>query len=525
MTSAGVSITVGPLPLPIASLATLFFPSGSTWKYLDDGSNQGSNWTARAFNDGTWKSAAARFGYGLDGEFTRISNNIVTHYFRKWFTVTNGALFTELLFRLQRDDGAVIHLNGQEIYRSNMPTGAVNSASLASTTANSLDETWIFETLIPTAGAGLLLGSNLVAVELHQSSATSSDAGFDLELWGIGSTEPRIYLSNPAEAATVLLPVQIDAQAWGGAGRTVSKVEFFAGATKLGEASTEPFSFSWSNASPGTNRLSAVATDNGGRLIYSAPIGINVYQAPLLTTLVATGSVWKYLDNGSNQGTNWSQTWYDDSPWAMGPAELGYNNQPATVVGWGPDPSNRYITTYFRHWFYVPSDAVYTNFNFGLKRDDGAVVYLNGVEMFRSNMPTGAVTYLTLAASAVVLNDEETFFPTSMRASNLVAGANVLAVEVHQNVPSSGDLGFDIELVGVGYALPPAPVSLAIQRTFADVKVSWPINVAGWRLYSTDTLAPANWSPVNGSAAVVNGSNVLSVTPTNQSRFYRLHRP
>ena len=196
MTSAPVTITVAPAPLPTASVATLLLGARSSWKYLDDGSNQGSNWTSRAFSDAAWKTGTARFGYGLDGEFTKISNNIVTHYFRKWFTVTDPAIFTELLFRLQRDDGAVIHLNGQEIYRSNMPTGAVNSATLAATTANSLDENYVFETPIPAPGSGLLLGSNLVAVELHQSSATSSDAGVDLELWGFGSTEPRVYLSN-----------------------------------------------------------------------------------------------------------------------------------------------------------------------------------------------------------------------------------------------------------------------------------------------------------------------------------------
>ena len=75
-----------------------------------------------------------------------------------------------------------------------------------------------------------------------------------------------------AEDVEAVAPVQIDAQAWPGTGRAINKVEFFAGATKLGEATSEPFSFTWSNASPGTNRISAIATDNGGRLIYSAPV-------------------------------------------------------------------------------------------------------------------------------------------------------------------------------------------------------------------------------------------------------------
>lgn len=525
MTSPAVNITIETDALPIASIATLLVSSHASWTYLDNGSNQGSNWTTRAFNDSGWKTGVARFGHGLDGEFTRISNNITTHYFRKWFTVTNAAIFTELLFRLERDDGAVVHLNGQEIYRSNMPTGAVSYATLAATTANSLDENYVFETFIATVGSGLMLGSNLVAVELHQAATASSDAGFDLELWGLGNTEPRVYLSNPAEGAVVALPVQIDAQAWPGMGRSISKVEFFDGVTKLGEASAAPFSFVWQNASPGTHGISAAATDSGGRIVPSEAITISVFQPPLNTTLVATGSVWKYLDNGSNQGTNWSQRNYDDGTWASGPAELGYGNAPVTIVSFGPDPNNRYITTYFRHWFFVPADAVYTNLNFGLKRDDGAVVYLNGVEMFRSNMPNGTITFTNLASSAVVVPDEQTFFPTSLRASNLVAGANLLAVEVHQNAAASGDLGFDIALVGAGYALPAAPPTLVVQRNGPEVKVSWPINVAGWRMYSANTLTPAGWSFVTTPPKSVNGFNVLTVNPTNEAKFYQLRKP
>jgi hypothetical protein len=525
LTSAPVSITVGPSILPSASIETRLLPSHSTWTYLDDGSNQGSNWTSRAFNDAGWKTGLARFGYGLDGEFTRLTNDITTHYFRKWFNATNPAVFTELLFRLQRDDGAVIHLNGQEIYRSNMPTGAVDSVTLASTTANSLDENYVFETLIPTAGSGLLLGSNLVAVELHQSSATSSDAGFDLELWGIGTTEPRLYLSNPSDGANVPLPVQIDAEAWAGSGRAITKVEFFEGANKIGEVTSGPFSFTWFNPSLGSNRLSAVATDDSGRLLHSGLVSITVSQPPVNTTLVATGSVWKYLDNGSNQLTNWAQRGYDDSAWASGPAELGYNNVPVTIVGFGPDAAHKYITTYFRRWFTVPADAVYTNFNFRLKRDDGGVVYLNGREVFRSNMPAGSIGYQTLASSAVVIPDEETFFPTSMAATNLVAGTNLLAVEIHQNDPASGDLGFDIEFIASGYSVPATPPALTLRRNGPSVIISWPSTAQVWRMYSAASLDPGAWSVLAEAPAVINGFNILTLGTTNQTRFYQLRRP
>src|SRR5207249_3634880 len=132
---------------------------------------------SRVLDDSGWKSGTARFGYGLDGEFTKVNTNITT-YFRKWFPVSNPGVFTELLFRLQRDDGAIIHVNGQEVYRSNMPLGPVDSTTLAASAASSLDENYVFETRIPTAGSGVLVGSNLVAIELHQSSGANTDAGF-----------------------------------------------------------------------------------------------------------------------------------------------------------------------------------------------------------------------------------------------------------------------------------------------------------------------------------------------------------
>jgi len=111
------------------------------------------------------------------------------------------------------------------------------------------------------------------------------------------------------------------------------------------------------------------------------------------TLLVPASAVWKYLDDGSNQGTAWRQPSFDDSPWAAGPAELGYGDGgEATTVGFGPDASNKYITTYFRHTFSVANPSSYQSLTLSLRRDDGAVVYLNGAEVFRSNVPAGGIT-------------------------------------------------------------------------------------------------------------------------------------
>ena len=81
-----------------------------------------------------------------------------------------------------------------------------------------------------------------------------------------------------------------------------------------------------------------------------------------VAVLIASNSVWKYLDNGSDQGTSWTSLTYDDSSWLFGPAQLGYGDgDEVTPVGYGPDANNKYITTYFRRTFrplpFLPDDA------------------------------------------------------------------------------------------------------------------------------------------------------------------------
>ena len=72
--------------------------------------------------------------------------------------------------------------------------------------------------------------------------------------------------------------------------------------------------------------------------------------------LVPYGATWKYLDNGTNQGTAWRAPAFADGSWATGPSELGYGDGgEATVVGFGPDANNKYITTYFRHTVNIPN--------------------------------------------------------------------------------------------------------------------------------------------------------------------------
>jgi hypothetical protein len=75
-------------------------------------------------------------------------------------------------------------------------------------------------------------------------------------------------------------------------------------------------------------------------------------------------------------------------------------------------------------------------------------VYLNGVEVWRTNMPTGTVGFGTPASVAIAGADESTFVQTTISSSLLVSGTNVLAIELHQSGGTSTDVSFDLQLIG-----------------------------------------------------------------------------
>ena len=165
-------------------------------------------------------------------------------------------------------------------------------------------------------------------------------------------------------------------------------------------------------------------------------------------TIVPYGSSWKYLDNGSNQGTAWRAAAFNDAGWASGNAKLGYGiPDAATVVSYGPDANNKYVTTYFRKTISIADVSPYTAFRISVKRDDGVVIYVNGMAVVQSNLSTTNLTYTTFAQS---LGDNGvTAQVYTINTSAFVNGSNTIAAEVHQANATSSDIAFDMQLEGL----------------------------------------------------------------------------
>lgn len=510
--STGLSSTSAPVVLTIVPA---ILPSRSEWKYLDDGSEPPAAWITAAFDDSGWSNGIAQLGFGEDDETTLIrraselsGTNILTYYFRRTFQVSDPAAISSLTLRLLRDDGGIVYLNGAEIFRNNMPGGPVTSSTLATAIAEDaeLRATRVNPQL-------LVAGENLIAVEIHQVNITSSDISFDLELLpNLASRPPQITITSPSDNAGLVGPTDVATEVVAtDVDDEIASVAFYLDGRLTATVRQEPYLFEFENL-VGNHTLLAIATDSLGLSSTSAPVNIGIAGT---TSLIATGAVWRYLDTGVDQGTNWRAPTFDDAAWPAGPAKFGTNDQGiSTIIKIRTPAGLPLFTTYYRHTFTVTNRAEITNLAFRVLRDDGCLAYLNGVELFRMNMPTGTVTFNTLSPVAIAGMDESTYFTTNVSPAHLAGGLNVLAVELHQSSGTS-DAGFDLGLRGI--TIPPIVVPpLNISHLGAAIRIAW--TGTGFILQESDHPD----GPYNNLPGI---ASPYLISPPLGNRYFRLSRP
>ena len=177
--------------------------------------------------------------------------------------------------------------------------------------------------------------------------------------------------------------------------------------------------------------------------------GFKGWRECLPEVIISTGDSWKYFDLGTYPGSGWTDSLFNDTGWSAGNAQLGYgDDDEVTVVDFGGDTRNKYITTYFRKKFMVTEGQVNDGkFVIRLLKDDGAVVYINGKEVIRSNMKGGNIDFSTRSLNDIGGFREDMFIGYPVPGGLITEGENIMAVEVHQASPTSSDISFDLELV------------------------------------------------------------------------------
>jgi hypothetical protein len=218
-----------------------------------------------------------------------------------------------------------------------------------------------------------------------------------------------------------------------------------------------------------------VAEEPNGEAIAFHPTGLGYYTiseddpVTLLTTnyyfrrtgslpaqpavFIRPGDAWRYLDNGTDQGTAWRQRVFDDATWPTNAAQFGYGQgDERTVISYGDDDFEKHTTTYFRKQFTRPSSVTWTNVALRVCFTDGIAVYLNGTEVLRRNL-TPAAPFDQLAGASNA--DRQNFWiSVPVSPALIVSGANTVAVEVHRMDPWGPHLSFDLQLLQGGVEQP-----------------------------------------------------------------------
>lgn len=235
LSADGESIGLFRLTAPARELTMI--ETGSVWKYLDTGVDPGPDWTKNSFDDSGWSSGPSELGYGDGNESTVIGygpdsrKKYPTTFFRTRFTVSDPAVIGDIRFNVKIDDGAIFYLNGEEAARIRMPEGPVDYLDLTSLGG---DEYGFEAVDIP---ASLLrAGENVLAIEVHQASASSSDLSMDAELV-IYEVDPEQLVLVDAIAG---YPAQMTDVSYGRDPLSDTGWSFFAEATPEAANTSEP---------------------------------------------------------------------------------------------------------------------------------------------------------------------------------------------------------------------------------------------------------------------------------------------
>ena len=219
------------------------------------------------------------------------------------------------------------------------------------------------------------------------------------------------------------------------------------------------------SGNPGTAELPPA-----GSSVNNSTFGMDIdIDNPAPVTVLPFGSKWDYFARGSapvndGGGNTWKQAayaltglWNTGGSPVNGSGKYGYNAAQATCLPSGilpvctPGTGNKYTSYYFRRTVNFTAAELSTTYQailMNVKRDDGIVIYINGTERARNNMPAGVPAYGTLASANIAVGAAENV-SFNLSPSFFVAGTNTIAVEVHLRAATSTDMSFDMELQGV----------------------------------------------------------------------------
>ena len=377
--------------------STILVDDDATWAYHWSTDAVSADWAQPSYDDSSWTRGTAPIGYGAADLGTTLKPGTpktrpMTTYARTTFTVADPAAIGGVNVSVTADDGAVVYLNGNEIARQRMSEGTVTAATYA-TAAVTTPSARADRQLVFIPASQLVAGTNTLAVETHLNYRSTASMTID----GTVQVVAKANVPEPEPQP---------------------------------EPEPEP--------APQPDPDKPITPDPDQPLEVLDVSGVNFGE------FLPTGQYWNYWNSKDAPDAAWNST-ADLSQWKHGASPLGWGDRDAATP-FVLAASERPITTYFARDVNLGTISADFELTLDVRVDDGAVIYVNGTEVKRVNMPEGAVTNNTNAKSNVSLGAAKKNLATvSVPRDVLKDGVNRIAVEEHANYAGAVSVSFDLK--------------------------------------------------------------------------------
>lgn len=458
---------------------------GSEWSWRYEAGSWDDDWNERDYDSSSWATGAAPLGRGSGSWGTNImpqqlSPVPLSAQFIKSIQIEDASRITDGKIAVRADDGVVVYVNGVEIGRQNLPSGSLvqnTNATVAPRSSNAAANLTIFD--VPSAV--LRNGKNVVAASTHANYRSTLDLSFDLTFSAVnGDANIPNPPAAPEVSAEVTSGTTVELQ-WTQPASDVSieRYEITRDGKPLAEVAADVSSYLDEKLTPETTyEYEVVAVGEFGRR--SDPGTVSV-QTPvdLSISFIEQGSEWQWRYDSEAWDPKWNTIEYDASAWGMGHAPLGRG-----TGSWGTNimpelVSPLPISAQFRKNVEIEDASQVVEGLITVRADDGVVVYVNGVEVGRQNLPETGLSQYSFATAAP-RTSASAMSPVKFEVPSAVLrnGKNVVAVSTHGNYRSTPDLSFELSFTASrGNAqipdAPQAPVVSAQATSTTAIEVSW----------------------------------------------------
>lgn len=440
---------------PAPASALTFVANGASWSWRYSTDALPATWNALDFDDSSWQTGEGVLARGVttaatDIDPTNLATKPLSAQFRTRFEVEDALTVTHGSISVIADDGVVVYLNGVELGRVRLPSGALTQNSYATgviSASTAAASRTAFE--VP---AGLLVdGTNIIAASVHANYRGTTDLSFDLAFTAERGDAPEA--PGAVEGLDVISTADSAVLTWmhpltGGTptGYTVAR-----NGEQVATTDAATTTYTDTGLTPET-AYEYVVTASGPGTLTSPPATVTTTTAAApgddeLPVTIPDGATWAWRSSGDGLPTDWNAAGFDDSGWAIGQGLFG-RGVSGSVTDLDPDAlATKPLSAQFRHSFTVVDTSTVQDGTVTVIANDGVAVYLNGTELGRANLPTGTLTqnsYATAAPRHGTAAANRVAF--TVPAALLVEGDNVLAASVHANYRSTPDISFDLSL-------------------------------------------------------------------------------